>query len=85
MGYQPHSVCCSKHAPMPISDASVVNAMVEFGSGWANVADADREHFAALNAVCISDVQFNCVFSWVPLTASYSGFNSAAPLGRNLR
>ena len=58
--------------------------MVEFGSGWANVADADREHFAALNAACISDVQFNYVFLWVPLTASYSGFNSAAPLGRNL-
>ena len=76
MGCQPRSVCCSKHA-------SVVNAMIEFGSGWANVADADREHFAALNAVCISDVQFNCVFLWVPLTASYSGFKSAETCGKS--
>ena len=69
MGCQPRFVRFSKHAPMPISDASVVNSMVEFGGGWANVADADREHFAALNAVCISGVQFNGVFLWVPLTA----------------
>ena len=41
---------------MPRSDASIVSAMVELGSGWANVPASDREHFVALNAVYISDV-----------------------------
>ena len=84
MGCQPRSVCCSKHVPMPISDALVVNAMVEFGSGWANVADADREHFAALNAVCISYVQlcllvgaFDSLVQWF----RHSGYLCSAVIG----